>query len=216
MPVSSGPSAPAAARGRFIVFEGGEASGKSTQAALLADHLGAVATREPGGTALGERLRAVLLDPDTGDLDARTELLLMVAARAEHVAKVIAPALHAGRDVVCDRFAGSSIAYQAWGRGLDADEVTEVSRWATAGLEPDLVILLDLDEATRAERLRRDRDRLESAGEGFHERVAEGFRALAAAHPERWVVLDGAEPVDRIATRVRQEVQTRLGSRLRG
>lgn len=202
---------PSPERGRFIVFEGGEASGKSTQTALLAERLDAVATREPGGTALGERLRALLLDPATGDLDARTELLLMAAARAEHVARVIAPALRSGRDVVCDRFSASSVAYQAYGRGLDPDEVARVSRWASAGIEPDMVVLLDVDDATRARRLGHDRDRLEAAGAAFHSRVAAGFRALAAADPRRWVVLDGSEPVDRVAHTVATQVRARLG-----
>jgi len=193
------------------VFEGGEACGKSTQAARLAGHLGAVLTREPGGTALGERLRAVLLDPDTGDLDARTELLLMLAARAEHVERVIVPALAAGRDVVCDRFSGSSVAYQAHGRGLDPDEVARLSRWASAGLEPDLTVLLEVDGATRATRLGGDPDRLEAAGAAFHTRVDEGFRALASADPDRWVTLDGNRSVDEVAGAVVDAVRAHLG-----
>lgn len=197
-------------RGRFIVFEGGEASGKSTQAARLARRLGAVATREPGGTELGERLRRMLLDPATGDLDARTELLLMAAARAEHVARVIEPALVAGNDVVSDRFQASSIAYQAFGRGLDPGEVERISAWATAGLEPDVTVLLEVDDDTRAARLGEDRDRLESAGDAFHVRVAEGFRALAAADSRRWIVLDGAAPVDQVAAAVFAAVNERL------
>lgn len=199
------------ARGHFIVFEGGEASGKSTQAALLAEHLGAVATREPGGTDLGERLRSLLLDPATGSLQARTELLLMVAARAEHVATVIEPALRDGRDVVCDRFSGSSIAYQAYGRGLDPGEVARVSQWAAGGLEPDLVVLLDVGGGTSAARLGEVRDRLEAAGEAFHARVRDGFVRLAEADPSRWLMLDGNDPVDVIAARVAEAVRTRLG-----
>ena len=128
---------------------------------------------------LGERLRDLLLDAATGELDPRTELLLMAAARAEHVARVIRPALDAGRDVVCDRFSASSVAYQAYGRGLAPGEVARVSRWATGGLEPDLVVLLDLDATTRAARLGGDHDRLEAAGETFHERVSQAFRDLA-------------------------------------
>ncbi len=203
-------------RGRFIVFEGGEASGKSTQAALLADHLDAVATREPGGTTIGERLRELLLDPSTGDLDARTELLLMAAARAEHVARVIAPALAAGRDVVCDRFSASSIAYQAYGRGLDADEVARVSRWASAGIEPDLVVLLEVDEHTRRQRSGGPRDRLEAAGAEFHARVAGAFAELAAADPERWIVIDTTDPVDTVAAAVLDAVRSRLDGEAAG
>lgn len=214
---------PGPPRGRFIVFEGGEASGKSTQARILADRLGALSTREPGGTALGERVRELLLDPDTGDLDPRTELALMVAARAEHVARVITPALEEGRDVVCDRFSASSVAYQGYGRGLDPDEVVAISTWATHGLEPDLVVLLDVDAATRAARLAArlasrsgsnsvaEGDRLEAAGESFHLRVSDGFGALAGARPDQWVVIDGSAPVLEIAERVSEAVASRFG-----
>lgn len=203
-------------RGRFIVFEGGEASGKSTQAQLLATRLGALLTREPGGTALGERVRELLLDPATDDVDARTELLLMAAARAEHVERVIAPTLAAGRDVVCDRFGASSVAYQGYGRGLPPDEVERVSVWAAAGLEADLIVLLDVDAETRHARLgdRLDAlDRLESAGEAFHARVADGFRAMALADPQRWVRFDGSRPVDELAQAIADAVTQRLVGR---
>lgn len=203
-------------RGRFIVFEGGEASGKSTQAQLLAARRGALLTREPGGTALGERVRELLLDPATEDVDARTELLLMAAARAEHVERVIGPTLASGREVVCDRFGASSVAYQGYGRGLSPHEVVRVSAWAAADLEPDLVVLLDVDAATRHARLgdRPDAlDRLESAGDAFHERVAGGFRAMAAADPVRWVRFDGARPVDELAEAIATEVATRFEGR---
>jgi dTMP kinase len=197
-------------RGRFVAFEGGEASGKSTQAAALADALGAVLTREPGGTAVGERIRAVLLDPATGDLDPRTEALLMAAARAEHVATVIGPALAAGRDVVCDRFSGSSVAYQGYGRGLAPGEVASLSSWASAGLEPDLVVLLDVPAEVAAARLGGEHDRLEAAGEAFHASVAVGFRAQAAAAPERWLVLDGNRPIADLAAEIASAVLDRL------
>lgn len=199
-------TAPSSARGRFVVFEGGEASGKSTQAELLAARLGAVSTREPGGTPLGERLRSILLAPETGVLDPRTELLLMIAARAEHVATVIAPAIGAGRDVVCDRFSASSIAYQAYGRGLDPVEVARLSSWASAGLEPDLIVLLDVDDATSATRLGAVQDRLEAAGRDFHAKVADGFRTLAAADPGHWLVVDGTRSVDEVARQVARAV----------
>lgn len=209
MPPTATP--PATTRGRFVVFEGGEASGKSTQSALLAEHLGAVATREPGGTELGERLRELLLAPATGELDPRTELLLMAAARAEHVARVIEPALAAGRDVVCDRFSASSIAYQGHGRGLDVDEVARVSRWASAGVEPDVIVLLDVDDATRRARLGAGRDRLEAAGRAFHDRVADAFRQLAAADPQQWIVVDSSGPVEAVASTVAAAVASRFG-----
>ena len=178
------------AGGRLIAFEGGEASGKSTQAARLASRRGALLTREPGGTALGELVRAIFLDPATGDVEARAEVLLVAAARAQHVAEVIAPALDAGRDVVTDRFTGSSLAYQGHGRGVALDDVRAVSAFATGGLEPDLTVLIEVTAAVAAVRLGSNHDRLESAGDDFHERVRAGYARLAA-EDDRWVVVDG-------------------------
>jgi len=191
-------------RGRLIVFEGGEASGKSTQAARLAADLGALLTREPGGTAVGERIRAVVLDPDAGVLDRRAEALLLAADRAQHVAEVVEPTLARGEDVVSDRFIPSSLAYQGYGRGLDLDELRRISAWASAGLEPDLVILLDVSpEVARARRAAAS-DRMEAESDEFHQRVAAGYRQLAATDPERWVVVDGTGDVDEVAKRVRE------------
>lgn len=188
---------------RFIAFEGGEGSGKSTQARLLAEVLGAVLTHEPGGTALGRRIRSLVLDPDGGHaVDRRAEALLMAADRAQHVAEVIRPALDAGRDVVSDRFSGSTLAYQGYGRGLELDDLAWLSRWASGGLEPDLVVLLDVPPEVAAGRLAGDPDRMESAGQAFHDRVAAGYRVLAADHPGRWVVVDGTGTVDEVAARV--------------
>ncbi len=188
--------------GRFVVFEGGEGSGKSTQAALLAERLGAVLTREPGGTEIGLRLREVVLGQGVSGLSPRTEALLMAADRAQHVAEVVLPALVAGRDVVSDRYSGSTLAYQGHGRGLDLDQLAWLSRWAAEGLEPDLVVLLDVDQEEAAARRCRPRDRMEAAGDSFHQRVVAGYRALAAADPDRWVVVDGTGTVDEVATRV--------------
>ncbi|HVM02088.1 MAG TPA: dTMP kinase, partial [Acidimicrobiales bacterium] len=190
---------------RLIAFEGGEACGKSTQAALLASRLGAVLTREPGGTAVGERVRAVLLDRSVAGLDARAEALLMAAARAQHVAEVVRPALAAGRDVVTDRFSHSSLAYQGFGRGLPVDEVRRLSEWATGGLWPDVVVLLDLP-AGEADARRGRPDRFEAEGAEFHRRVEAGFRALAAADPARWRVVDGTGTIDEVAARVWEAV----------
>lgn len=201
--------------GRLIAFEGGEACGKSTQAARLAERLGAVLTREPGGTPVGERVREVLLDPSVAWIDDRAEALLMAAARAQHVAEVIAPALGAGRHVVTDRFSHSSIAYQGYGRGLDIGEVTQLSEWASSGRWPDLVVLLDVDPEVAEARRSRQRDRLEGAGADFHRRVRAGFLALAAADPQRWVVVDGATPVDDVAAAVVEAVASRLGLTVR-
>jgi len=195
----------------LIAFEGGEATGKSTQAARLAERLDAVLTREPGGTAIGSRIRALVLDPANRELADRAEALLMAADRAQHVAEVIRPALDAGRTVVTDRFAGSSLAYQSYGRGLPLAEVEHLSRWATDGVWPDLVVLLDVPEAVAEARLGTERDRMEEVGDGFHQRVAAGFRALAAADPERWTVVDGTGSPDEVAKRVWATVADRIG-----
>jgi dTMP kinase len=196
-------------RGAFVAFEGGEASGKSTQAARLAERRRAVLTREPGGTALGERVRELFLDPATGHVEPRAEALLVAAARAQHVAEVVEPALASGRDVVTDRFTGSSLAYQGHGRGLDVEEVRALSVFATAGVQPDLVVLLRVDADTAARRLGTDRDRLEAAGDDFHDRVRAGYDALAAA--DGWLVVDGRDEPDAVAAAVWEAVSGRLG-----
>lgn len=188
-------------RGRLIAFEGGEACGKSTQAALLAARLGAVLTREPGGTAVGERVRALLLDPDLAALAPRAEALLMAAARAQHVAEVVGPALATGRDVVTDRFSHSSLAYQGHGRGLAVEEVRALCDWASGGLWPDAVVLLEVPPALALAR-RGAPDRFEAESRRFHERVEAGFRALAAENPARWRVVDGCGTVEEVAERV--------------
>ena len=196
-------------RGSFVAFEGGEACGKSTQAARLAAHRGAVLTREPGGTELGERVRALFLDPAAGHVDARAEALLVAAARAQHVAEVIEPALAAGRDVVTDRFTGSSLAYQGHGRGLPLDAVRAVSAFATGGVEPEVYVLLDVPADVARERLGADRDRLEAAGDDFHERVRAGYSALAAS--EGWLVVDGSGSPDEVEREVWAAVSGKLG-----
>jgi len=198
-------------RGAFIAFEGGEASGKSTQAARLAARLDALLTREPGGTELGERIRALLLDP-VWSVAVRTEALLMAAARAQHVAEVIEPALAAGRHVVTDRFTASSLAYQGFGRGLPLDSVRSLSAFATGGLEPDLYVLLDIDPAAAATRRDRAHDRMEAAGVEFHVAVREGFLALAASAPDRWLVLDASLSVDELAATIASRVAAIIGA----
>ncbi len=195
-------------RGRFIALEGGEASGKSTQSRRLAERLGALLTREPGGTSVGEEVRELVLDP-TRAVSDRAEALLFAAARAQHVVEVIEPALAAGRHVVCDRFAGSSLAYQSFGRGLPFDEVRSLSEFAVGGTWPDLNVLLVVPAETSASRLGA-RDRLEQAGDGFHDRVAEGFAALAAADPDRWVEVDGLGTIDEVEAAVWAAVSRRL------
>lgn len=197
--------------GRLIALEGGDGCGKSTQARLLAERLGAVLTREPGGTSVGERVREILLDRRVEHLDPRAEALLMAAARAQHVAEVVRPALLSGRDVVTDRYSHSSIAYQGYGRGLDLDEIRRLSDWATAGLWPDVVVFLSVAPATAAARLSATPDRLEAAGDEFHERVGAGFRALAQSDPQRFRIVDGEGTIDEVAGRVWEAVVATVG-----
>jgi dTMP kinase len=192
--------------GRLIAFEGVEGAGKSTQLELLRRQLEGrgrevVVTREPGGTPVGERVRALLLDPEV-EIYPRAEALLFAAARAELVERVIRPALERGAVVLCDRYLDSSLAYQGGARGLGRGPVEEVNRLATGGLLPDLVVLLDLDPADGLRRRQGDRDRIEAQDLDFHRRVREAFRALAAADPNRFAVVDGAAPVREVAARV--------------
>lgn len=200
--------------GFFISFEGGDGVGKSTQSRLLGEWLrlatgrNVVWTREPGGTELGKVLRQAVLHGD--HMDPRTEALLYAADRAHHVASLIRPALSRGEVVITDRYLDSSIAYQAGGRTLDAQEVEDLSLWATEGLLPQVTILLDLDPQVGAARLTEAPDRLESAGDEFHQRTRKAFLDRAAHDPARWVVLDAAAPIETIATQIREAVAERL------
>jgi dTMP kinase len=196
--------------GRFIAFEGGDGSGKSTQAARLAGALGAVLTREPGGTEIGRLIRGVLLDPAHDVMSDRAEALLYAADRAQHLVEVVEPALQAGRHVVSDRSAWSSVVYQGVGRGLGLDAVRAINDWALEGRWPDLVVLLDVDPTVAATRFTRDLDRLEQAGPSFHQAVRDAYLSLAAADPERWVVVDGGGDPDAVTAAVAAEVSTRL------
>jgi dTMP kinase len=197
-------------RGRFIVLEGPDGVGKSTQAVELARRLGAVLTREPGATDVGARLRALLLDRSTTDLAPRTEALLMAADRAQHVASVVRPHLDAGRLVVSDRYLYSSVAYQGHGRGLPPDQVRKLSLWAADGLEADLVVLLE------GPRRRRAGDRFEDEGSDFRRRVVAGYRAQAEADPTRWASVDAGGTVAATAERVAAVIRERLGELVGG
>ena len=189
-------------RGRFITFEGGEGCGKSTQVARLKEALeqagqDVVLTREPGGTWLGEKIRFLLKDQDEEEPCDRAELLLFLAARAQLVRRVIRPALERGAWVVSDRFSDSTLAYQGYGRGLDLATLRLANDFACEGLAPDRTFLLDIDRATAARRLDKRQaelgaaaDRIERAGDDFHERLRAGYAALAAAEPERIVRID--------------------------
>jgi dTMP kinase len=201
--------------GFFIAFEGGEGAGKSTQVARLADALrGAghdvVTTFEPGDTSVGRQLRDILLGHDTGSLDPRTEALLYAADRAEHVARVIRPAVEAGSVCISDRYVDSSLAYQGAGRTLASSDVERLSNWATGGLSPDLTVLLDIDPEVGLNRFAAPADRLEAEPLAFHRRVREQFLSLSATHPERYLVLDANDPVEDIAAQVRADVVSRL------
>ena len=203
--------------GRFIAVEGADGTGKSTQARLLAERLGALFTREPGGTPLGEQIRDLVLDPASEAPVDRAEALLMAAARAQHVDLVVAPALAAGRDVVSDRYVASSIAYQGHGRGLGAGPVAEVNQFATGGLTPDLVVLIEMAPPLAGRRLGDDRegelDRIEQAGGDLQAVVADAYRAMATADPGRWVIIDGDGTVDEVAARVAGTVDDWLNPR---
>ncbi|MDP9209483.1 MAG: dTMP kinase [Actinomycetota bacterium] len=200
--------------GRLIAFEGVEGSGKSTQLELLRQALvgrgrEVVVTREPGGTPAGERMRAVLLDPGV-ELHPRAEALLFAAARAELVDAVIRPALERGAVVLCDRYLDSSLAYQGDARGLGRGPVEEVNRFATGGLLPDLVVLLDLDPSSGLRRRSGELDRIEAQDLAFHRRVRQAFCDLAAADPGRFAVVDGAAPVAEVAAGVQAAALTLL------
>jgi dTMP kinase len=194
--------------GRYIALEGGDACGKSTQASRLAASLDAVLTREPGGTRIGAIIRGIVLDPAHRELADRAEALLYAADRAQHAAEVLRPTLGAGRHVVSDRSAWSSIVYQGHGREMGVDEVRRLSDWAIEGRWPDLVLLLDIDPAVAAQR-RRERDRLELVDDAFSQRVRAGYLELAAN--EAWIVIDGAQDEDTVASAVRAAVARRLG-----
>jgi len=194
--------------GLFVTLEGGEGAGKSTLVRLLAERAAAAGrevllTREPGGTMLGERLRAALLGaPPPGEAEPPAplaELLVFGAARAQLVAEAIRPALGRGAIVLCDRFADSTIAYQQYGRGLPAEQVAAVNHVATGGLVPSLTLLLDLEPAEGLRRRGEAKNYFEEEALAFHLRVREGFHALAAAEPGRWLVLDATQPPKTVA-----------------
>ena len=201
------------AAGLFITLEGGDGSGKTTQASLLGAWLAGqgrevVRTREPGGTEVGVEVREIVLH-HRGDIAPRAEALLYAADRAHHVATVVRPALERGAVVIQDRYIDSSVAYQGAGRVLDPAEVRSISEWATGALAPDLTILLDLDadEArTRLDGARTRYDRLEAEASEFHDRVRSAYLALAAEEPDRFLVVDATAPVEEIATVIRARV----------
>ncbi len=207
----------------FITFEGPEGSGKSTQLVLLAEWLrglgrDVLATREPGGTAIGDRVRAILLDPACGEMRAEAEVLLFSAARAQHVGQVIRPQLARGGVVLCDRYADSTLAYQGYGRELDLATLRVITDFATGGLRPDLVVFLDIDAEAglRRKQLHASDDasqwnRMEQETLAYHQRVRAGYLQMAAAEPGRWLLVDASQDVNA----VQAVVQARVGELLR-
>lgn len=203
--------------GLFIVFEGGDGGGKSTQVARLVESLRAsghtvVATREPGGTRIAEKIRHVILDPDNLELCDRAEALLYAASRAEHVHHVIKPALDRGEMVVSDRYMDSSIIYQGLGRGLGADDVRNLNLWATEGLRPDLTIVLDVPADFGLERVGTP-DRLELAPLEMHERIREYYLEMAASDPQHYFLLNARQEIAVIAAMVQERVDELMRSR---
>ncbi len=203
------------ARGKFIVLEGPEGSGKSTQIARLAakceaEHLRVRAVREPGGTVIGEEIRKVLLDAKNHRMTVGTELLLYMACRAQLVHEVIGPALDAGEIVIADRFLTSTIVYQGLAGGLGAEEVKRLYRETCGGVEPDLVVVLDLDAEAGLARVQRSFDRVEQKPIDFHRRVRAGYLAVARSEPGRYAVLDASRSADEVSEALWQEVTRRV------
>ncbi|MEZ0577712.1 dTMP kinase [Nocardioides sp. MH1] len=205
--------------GVFVCFEGGEGSGKSTQSRLLSEALTAEGydvrlTFEPGDTVVGQEMRRIVLSPETGELDDRTEALLYAADKAEHVATVVLPALERGGIVITDRYVDSTLAYQGAGRSLDPDELEGVARWATGDLRPHLTVVLDLAPEHGLGRFD-ERDRIEGESLDFHQRVRQAFLDLAAGNPHHYLVLDARDGVDDIAAAIRGRLAPLLSQAVR-
>jgi len=203
-----------AATGLFVCFEGGDGAGKSTQSQALRDHLVAagrevVLTFEPGDTEVGRKVRQIVLSPETGELAHETETLLYAADKAEHLRRVVRPALARGAVVITDRYVDSTLAYQGAGRSLDRDGLEQVARWATGDLRPHLTVLLDLEPAAGLTRFA-ERDRIEGEPLEFHQRVRDEFLSLAATDPEHYLVLDARDDVLEIARAVAERVDALL------
>ena len=197
--------------GRYIALEGAEGTGKSTHAARLATYLGAVLTRETGGTDIGARIRTLLHDTSLTHLSHRAEALLTAADRAQHIDEIVAPALAAGRHVVSDRSVYSALAYQGYGRRLPIAEIRQINEWAIHSCWPDLVVLIDTPTEVLERRMRgRQLDRFEREDEEFHSRVRDGFRTMADADPQHWAVIDGGAGMEEVSTNIRRCVVERL------
>ena len=209
-----------AATGVFVCFEGGEGGGKSTLSRLLRERLVAegydvVLTFEPGDTPVGKELRRIVLSPETGELAHKTEFLLYLADKSEHVETLVRPALDRGAVVITDRYVDSTLAYQGAGRALDAGELDDVARWATGDLRPHLTVVLDLEPSAGLARFE-ERDRIEGESLEFHQRVRRSFLDLAARDPEHYLVLDARGSVEEIAAAVAARVEPLLDRAVRG
>ncbi len=210
--VTNGVTDSQADRGRYIALEGAEACGKSTHSLLLAKAIGAVHTRETGGTRLGAKIREILHDSVNTDLADKAEALLIAADRAQHAHQIIRPSLAAGSHVVSDRSVYSSLAYQGYGRGLPLDVLRSTSDWALDGVWPELVLLIDVPPEILAQRMAgRHLDRFEQADSAFHARVRGGFAEMARVDPQRWLVIDGTGQKADVARLIRSTVADRLG-----
>jgi dTMP kinase len=204
--------------GYFITLEGPDGSGKTTQARLLTEWLreqgyDVVLTREPGGTDIGDQIRAVLHDPHNTAMDARAEILLYSASRAQHVAQLIRPALAAGKIVISDRYAASTLAYQGHGRELDLETLQTITNFATGGLTPDLTLYLDIAPRTGLQRRQlsgEEWNRMDAEALGFHQRARAGYLKLAQMEPDRWLIVDADRPVEEVQTEIRSLVQAEL------
>jgi dTMP kinase len=197
--------------GKFIVIDGPEGAGKTTQVERLVRRLRdegrqATAVRDPGSTPVSERIREVLLDKRLPEMDARTEVFLYMASRAEMVARIIRPALEVGLVVVSDRFVSSTVAYQGYAGGIDPGLIWDLARTACGGVEPDLTVILDVPVSGGFARLTREHDRIESKDRAYHEKVREGFLKMAEAQPDRFVVVDGTGSPDAVAARIQEAV----------
>lgn len=199
-------------KGLFITFEGADGCGKTTQLNLLKEYLigkghEVLVTREPGAKGLGERLRDILLNYD-GEVSDRCESFLFLADRAQHIDTIVKPAVESGKIVLCDRHTDSTVAYQGYGRGLDIEQINKLNNIATDGLKPDLTFVFDVDIETSMNRVGKEKDRMESSGSDFFNRVRNGYLDIAKNEPQRVKVIDATVPIDKVFEQVLAGVKT--------
>ena len=207
-------------KGLFISFEGSDGTGKSTQVRLLTEYLSSkgydvLLTREPGGTAISEKIRNIILDPENSEMDGHTEALLYAASRAQLVSEVLRPAIEEGKIIICDRFMDSSIAYQGFARGLGPDEVRMINEFAVHGLQPDITFFMDLSPEKAMQRVERQgsKDRLEAEAMDFHRSVYQGFVKLCEIYKDRFVRVDASDSIEKIAALIRARFEEYVARR---